>query len=69
MKEKYSSRRLLRSLPYIGKTKVMRANINGNIGSGHLEESEEYPSGVCRPCVGTNFLKRTGCVKWIHKRC
>jgi len=39
------------------------------VSSCQVEESGEYPSGICRKSVGTNSIQCTGCVSWIHKRC
>jgi len=38
----------------MGKTKVLRSQVS----SGEVEESGEYPCGVCRQGVGRNSIKR-----------
>ena len=49
----------------VGKTKVMRCQA----GTGQVEESGEYPCGVCRKGVDSNSIRCSGCSKWIHKKC
>ena len=47
------------------KTKVMLSAA----GSGEVEPSGRNPCAVCRRGVGSNSIKCTMCLLWVHKRC
>jgi hypothetical protein len=49
----------------MGKTKVMRCRS----GAGVVEDSGEYPCGVCRKGVGSNSIQCSACNSWVHKKC
>jgi len=49
----------------MGKTKVLRSQVS----SGEVEESGEYPCGVCRQGVGTDSIKCTGFWSGFIMRC
>jgi len=38
------------------------------VSSDLVKESGKYPSGVFRQGVATNFIKYTGCDKWMHMK-
>ena len=48
-----------------GKSKVMVSAID----AGEMEETGEYPCGVCCKGVGANSTQCTTCAKWVHRRC
>ena len=48
-----------------GKTKVM----NCKLGVGQVENSGQYPCGICRKGVRRNSICCPSCKKWIHKGC
>ena len=49
----------------IPKTKIMISGLKLDT----LEDSGEYPCGVCRKRVGVNSIFCTSCSNWIHKKC
>src|SRR5260221_7245479 len=48
----------------VGKTKIMV----GGCGMGDVEESGKWHCGVCGKGVGSNSLRCTSCLNWVHKK-
>ncbi len=49
----------------LSKTKIMKCCDESHQG----EKSGKFPCGICGKGVGSNSIKCTSCMVWIHKKC